>query len=77
MRLKIVVDMNLSPQWAPLLRQGGYHAVLWPSVGDPCVRLRKWEALNCPIYPGGNTNSVPGVNGFRQCVFIFKINAAR
>ena len=35
MRLKFLVDMNLSPQWAPVLRKHGWRAVHWSTVGDP------------------------------------------
>jgi predicted nuclease of predicted toxin-antitoxin system len=35
MSLPIVVDMNLSVEWIPLLEQAGWTAVHWSSVGDP------------------------------------------
>ena len=35
MRLKFLVDMNLSPQWVPVLRKHGWQAVHWSTVGDP------------------------------------------
>lgn len=35
MRLSIVVDMNLSAEWIPLLEQVGWHAVHWSTIGDP------------------------------------------
>ena len=35
MTLAIVVDMNLSPDWVPLLQREGWTAVHWSSVGDP------------------------------------------
>ena len=35
MSLRIVVDMNLSPEWTPLLEQAGWPAVHWSAVGDP------------------------------------------
>ena len=35
MRLKLLVDMNLSPEWAPALRKHGWQAVHWSTVGDP------------------------------------------
>lgn len=31
--MKIVVDMNLSPDWAALLRDAGHEAVHWSEVG--------------------------------------------
>jgi len=35
MHLRLVVDMNLSPEWVPLLEQAGWPAVHWSAVGDP------------------------------------------
>lgn len=35
MSIRIVVDMNLSPDWTPLLQRHGWSAVHWASVGDP------------------------------------------
>ena len=35
MRLQILVDMNLSPQWVPVLQKHGWTAVHWSTVGDP------------------------------------------
>src|SRR5512135_1629939 len=35
MSVQILVDMNLSPDWVPLLQQHGWHAVHWSAVGDP------------------------------------------
>ena len=35
MRLKFLIDMNLSPQWAPVLRKHGWDAVHWSTIGDP------------------------------------------
>jgi predicted nuclease of predicted toxin-antitoxin system len=34
MSLSIPVDMNLSPDWIPVLRDHGWPAVHWSSVGD-------------------------------------------
>lgn len=34
MTLRILVDMSLSPGWAPALRRGGWTAVHWSTVGD-------------------------------------------
>ena len=33
--MKILVDMNLSPDWIPVLEAHGWSAVHWSSVGDP------------------------------------------
>lgn len=35
MNLKILIDMNLSPGWVPLLKQNGWEAIHWSTVGDP------------------------------------------
>jgi len=33
--MKILIDMNLSPFWVPVLRQAGHQAVHWSKVGAP------------------------------------------
>jgi hypothetical protein len=33
--MKVLVDMNLSPTWAPFLKGEGIEAVHWSAVGDP------------------------------------------
>ena len=33
--MKILVDMNLSPDWVPLLESKGWDAVHWSDVGAP------------------------------------------
>ena len=35
MRPKLLIDMNLSPEWAPALQRHGWEAVHWSDVGDP------------------------------------------
>jgi predicted nuclease of predicted toxin-antitoxin system len=35
MSVKILIDMNLSPDWVPFLQQHGWSAVHWSNVGDP------------------------------------------
>lgn len=32
--MKIIVDMNLSPSWIPVLERNGFPAVHWFSIGD-------------------------------------------
>ena len=32
--MKIVIDMNLSPEWVSVFEAAGYEAVHWSSVGD-------------------------------------------
>jgi predicted nuclease of predicted toxin-antitoxin system len=49
MSLRIVVDMNLSPDWIPLLQQHGWPTVHWSSVGDPRAADRvimQWAVAN-------------------------------
>lgn len=31
--MKLLVDMNLSPQWVPILEKNGIHAQHWSSIG--------------------------------------------
>jgi len=31
--VKLLIDMNLSPDWIPLLREHGFEAVHWSSIG--------------------------------------------
>lgn len=33
--MKLVVDINLSPEWVELFREHGYSAVHWSEIGDP------------------------------------------
>jgi predicted nuclease of predicted toxin-antitoxin system len=33
--MKILIDMNLSPDWVPVLENAGIEALHWSSVGDP------------------------------------------
>ena len=33
--MKVVIDMNLSPDWAPVLQEHGIEAVHWSSIGAP------------------------------------------
>jgi predicted nuclease of predicted toxin-antitoxin system len=35
--MKILIDMNLSPDWVPVLKDAGFEAVHWSSVGDPAA----------------------------------------
>jgi len=52
MSLSIVVDMNLSPAWVPLLRGHGWPAIHWSQVGDPRATDRKimdWALANTHV----------------------------
>jgi predicted nuclease of predicted toxin-antitoxin system len=33
--MNLVVDMNLSPDWVPVLQRAGHFAVHWLPVGSP------------------------------------------
>jgi predicted nuclease of predicted toxin-antitoxin system len=33
--MKILLDMNLSPKWVPVLEKHGWKVIHWSSVGDP------------------------------------------
>ncbi len=45
--MKLLVDMNLSPEWVPFLLGRGVDAVHWSAVGDPGATdqvLVQWAA---------------------------------
>lgn len=47
--VKLLVDMNLSPDWVPLLTSHGWSAVHWATVGDPKAShhaIMDWAAEN-------------------------------
>jgi predicted nuclease of predicted toxin-antitoxin system len=33
--MRLLLDMNLSPTWGRFLKQEGFEAIHWSSVGDP------------------------------------------
>ena len=37
MTLRVVVDVNLSPEWVPVLIDAGLEAVHWAKIGDPAA----------------------------------------
>jgi len=44
-RVKILVDMNLSPDWVMVLKAAGWEAVHWSTVGNPRAvdaEIMKW-----------------------------------
>ncbi len=46
---RLLVDMNLSVEWIPLLRDAGHEAVHWSEVGDPRApdtALMQWALDN-------------------------------
>lgn len=47
--MKILLDMNLSPLWIPVLAEAGFEAVHWATLGDPRATDRtifNWAATN-------------------------------
>ena len=47
--MKFLVDMNLSPLWAPFLASHGFGAVHWSTVGQPSAPDR--EILAAKFFP--------------------------
>ena len=39
--MKLVLDMNLTPDWVPVLLQAGHTAVHWSSIGSPRAKDRE------------------------------------
>ncbi len=35
MRIKILIDMNLSPQWVKVVKENEIDAVYWSEIGNP------------------------------------------
>jgi predicted nuclease of predicted toxin-antitoxin system len=49
MSIRIVVDMNLSPDWATVLTRAGWPTVHWATIGDPRATDREimdWALAN-------------------------------
>jgi len=49
MTLRVVVDVNLSPEWVPVLIDAGLEAVHWAKIGDPAApdqEIMDWAAVN-------------------------------
>ncbi len=47
--MKILIDMNLSPEWVEVLEKRGWTAVHWSTVGDPLAEdmvLMDWARAN-------------------------------
>jgi len=47
--MKLLVDMNLSPQWIPVLEEEGWAAVHWSSIGNPSAsdqEIMGWARSN-------------------------------
>lgn len=49
MTLRVVIDVNLSPDWVPVLHDAGFEAMHWVDVGDPSAPDREimdWAVAN-------------------------------
>ncbi|MGY6528758.1 MAG: DUF5615 family PIN-like protein [Cyanobacterium sp.] len=46
--MKIIIDMNLSPDWLPVFYQGGYEALHWTQVGNP--RAKDTEIMTWAVH---------------------------
>ena len=47
--MKLLVDMNLSPDWVAVLQEGGWQAVHWSFVADPRAddsQIMAWAKKN-------------------------------
>lgn len=47
--MKIVIDMNLSPEWVSVFETAGYRAVHWSTVGDIKAKdstIMSWASSN-------------------------------
>jgi predicted nuclease of predicted toxin-antitoxin system len=52
MSLKVLIDMNLSPDWVAIFQSAGIDAKHWSSVGDPSApdrELLQWARDNAHI----------------------------
>ena len=47
--MKLLVDMNLSPEWVPVLTQAGWETVHWSGIGNPRAadsEIMAWATQN-------------------------------
>ena len=54
MRLKLLIDMNLAPEWVQVLRKHRWRALHWSSVGAPGASDEEimdwaWAATHQPV----------------------------
>ena len=50
--MNIIVDMNLSPAWVPILTGAGFNALHWSTVGDPSAEdgvILDWACKNVRV----------------------------
>jgi predicted nuclease of predicted toxin-antitoxin system len=52
--MKLLVDMNLSPDWVPIFENAGWKAIHWSSVGNPRAadsEIMLWAKQNdCVVF---------------------------
>ena len=49
MSIKLLIDMNLSPDWVSVLKTHGWSAVHWSTVGNPRASddsIMNWAVMN-------------------------------
>ncbi len=47
--MKLLIDMNLSPDWVPIFEREGWNALHWSSVGNPRAsdsEIMEWARAN-------------------------------
>jgi len=47
--MKLLIDMNLSPEWVTLFEQQAWQALHWSTVGDPRATdsdIMEWARVN-------------------------------
>jgi len=50
--MKLLVDMNLSPEWVPILAQAGWETVHWSGIGNPRAddsEIMAWAKQNSHV----------------------------
>jgi predicted nuclease of predicted toxin-antitoxin system len=50
--MKILIDMNLSPEWVKVLENHGWQAIHWSTIGDPRATdstLMDWARTNAYV----------------------------
>ena len=54
MSIRLLIDMNLSPEWTAELGRHGYDAVHWSTIGDPRaadITIMAWARANgCAVF---------------------------
>jgi predicted nuclease of predicted toxin-antitoxin system len=49
MSIRLLIDMNLSPEWVAELARHGYDAIHWSNIGDgraPDIEIMAWARAN-------------------------------